>query len=61
MTSIGILHPGQMGISVAAACIESGHQAFWCPQGRSDASRVRAEAHGLLACDDLQALSLIHI
>lgn len=54
MTSIGILHPGQMGISVAAACIESGHQAFWCPQGRSDASRVRAEAHGLLACDDLQ-------
>lgn len=29
MTKIGILHPGEMGISVAASAINNGHQVYW--------------------------------
>lgn len=29
MTKIGILHPGEMGILIAATAINGGHQVFW--------------------------------
>lgn len=48
MTKIGILHPGEMGISVAASAIHSGHAVFWLAHGRSDKTRQRAEKHGLV-------------
>ena len=44
MTTSGFLHPGQMGTSIAAAC--RGERA-WCSEGRSNATRARAEAAGL--------------
>jgi 3-hydroxyisobutyrate dehydrogenase-like beta-hydroxyacid dehydrogenase len=47
MSKIGILHPGEMGISVAASAINSGHEVYWASQGRSDKTRSRAEEHGL--------------
>jgi len=47
MSKIGILHPGEMGISVAAAAIDSGHQVYWMSQGRSNKTRIRAAKHGL--------------
>lgn len=47
MTKIGILHPGAMGISVAASAKNSGAEVYWVSAGRSDETRQRAEEHGL--------------
>jgi len=44
---IGILHPGAMGISLAASAQAGGHQIFWLPEGRSSKTRERATAYGL--------------
>jgi 3-hydroxyisobutyrate dehydrogenase-like beta-hydroxyacid dehydrogenase len=48
MTRIGLLHPGEMGISIAASAISNGHQVYWVSQGRSEKTRSRAEKHGLI-------------
>jgi 3-hydroxyisobutyrate dehydrogenase-like beta-hydroxyacid dehydrogenase len=53
MSTIGILHPGEMGISIAASAINNGHQVYWMSGGRSDKTRVRAEEHGLIETDSL--------
>jgi len=53
MRKIGILHPGEMGISIAASAINNGHQVYWVPQGRSDKTRARAGKHHLIAIDSL--------
>ena len=45
--TIGILHPGAMGISVAASALQSGHQVCYASEGRSDATRSRASEHNL--------------
>ena len=45
--TIGILHPGAMGISVAASALQSGHQVCYTSEGRSDATLARAAEHGL--------------
>ena len=50
---IGLLHPGEMGVSVAASAINNGHQVFWLPKGRSAKTVERAEKHGLFAMDSL--------
>ena len=47
MSKIGVLHPGEMGISVAAAALHGGHQVYWMSQDRSKKTRVRAAKHGL--------------
>jgi 3-hydroxyisobutyrate dehydrogenase-like beta-hydroxyacid dehydrogenase len=47
MSKIGILHPGEMGISVAAAALHGGHQVYWMSQDRSKKTRIRAAKHGL--------------
>jgi 3-hydroxyisobutyrate dehydrogenase-like beta-hydroxyacid dehydrogenase len=41
--TIGILHPGEMGVSIAASAVNSGHEVFWASQGRSLQTRKRAE------------------
>lgn len=53
---IGILHPGEMGVSVAASAINNGHQVFWLTKGRSNKTVERAEKHGLCAMDSLRAM-----
>ena len=55
MSKIGILHPGEMGISVAAS-IDSGNQVYWVSQGRSHQTQLRAEKHNLTECDSLGQL-----
>jgi len=45
--TIGILHPGAMGISVAASALQSGHQVCYASEGRSDATLARAIKHDL--------------
>jgi 3-hydroxyisobutyrate dehydrogenase-like beta-hydroxyacid dehydrogenase len=39
---IGFLHPGEMGISIAASAQNSGHQVYWASEERSRATRDRA-------------------
>ncbi len=45
--NIGIVHPGQMGITLAAALLASGHQVVWASAGRSQATKGRADVIGL--------------
>lgn len=44
---IGLLHPGAMGISIAASALNSGHAVYWASEGRSSATRDRAARYGL--------------
>jgi 3-hydroxyisobutyrate dehydrogenase-like beta-hydroxyacid dehydrogenase len=53
MSKIGILHPGEMGISIAASAIHSGQEVYWMSAGRSDKTRDRAEKHHLIEIDSL--------
>ncbi len=56
MSKIGILHPGEMGISVAASAIHNDHQVYWTSQGRSDKTRARAEKYKLTEVEYLSQL-----
>lgn len=59
MSKIGILHPGEMGISVAASAINSGHKVHWISQSRSDKTRLRAEKNNLIEIETLHELCQI--
>lgn len=52
----GILHPGEMGISIAATMKNSDHEVSWVTEGRSKATRGRAEEHKLRPLPDLATL-----
>lgn len=56
MTKIGILHPGEMGVSIAASAINSGNEVYWASEGRSDKTRLRAEKHNLTETESLSQL-----
>lgn len=51
---IGVLHPGEMGISVAMALKQAGHEPCWVRSGRSAATQARAGE--LKAYDELAPL-----
>lgn len=55
-TTVGLLHPGEMGASVAAALARAGSEVLWSSEGRSAASRARADSAGLEDAADLGAL-----
>ena len=40
---VGLLHPGEMGSAVGLVLQASGHEVLWASDGRSDATRSRAE------------------
>ncbi|MGB2894812.1 MAG: DUF1932 domain-containing protein [Anaerolineales bacterium] len=44
---IGFLHPGAMGISLAASAQNSGHTVYWASEGRSAQTQERAAEHNL--------------
>ena len=54
--TLGILHPGEMGSSLAAAARGAGHEVFWTSGGRSAGTRERAEQHGLTELGSLKEL-----
>ena len=56
MTKIGILHPGEMGVSIAASAMNSGHPVYWVSRGRSEHTRWRAEEHNLIELKSLTEL-----
>src|ERR1051326_6813441 len=45
--TIGLLHPGEMGAAVGKCLAGAGHRVLWDPEGRSAATKERAEAAGL--------------
>lgn len=45
---VGILHPGAMGVSVAASAKNGGHLVYWAANGRSPDTRDRARNADLL-------------
>ena len=49
-TTIGLLHPGEMGAAVGQCLTAAGHRVLWIPEGRSAATRERAAAAGLEGC-----------
>ena len=57
--TIGILHPGEMGISVAASAQKIGCAVYWASQGRSAATVDRANRHGLLDAGSLADLCAV--
>jgi 3-hydroxyisobutyrate dehydrogenase-like beta-hydroxyacid dehydrogenase len=46
-TTIGLLHPGEMGAAVGKCLAGAGHRVLWVPEGRGAATKERAEAAGL--------------
>ncbi len=56
MTKVGILHPGLMGISMAASVQSAGHDVYWVSAGRSKESRSRAEENNLIEVQTLAEL-----
>ena len=53
---IGFLHPGAMGISLAATALEAGHRVFWASEGRSQATRARVAKHQLTEVRSIKEL-----
>ena len=45
-TTIGVLHPGEMGAAIGAVLRGAGHDVIWASAGRSSATARRAEAAG---------------
>ncbi|MFJ5260933.1 DUF1932 domain-containing protein [Streptomyces sp. NPDC088387] len=45
--TVGLLHPGSMGAAFGRQIRSRGHVVLWCPDGRSDTTRRRAERAGL--------------
>ena len=46
-TTVGVLHPGEMGAAVGAVLRVQGHRVVWASEGRSQETRARAEEAGL--------------
>ena len=56
MTTVGIINPGAMGISIAASLKSAGHDVLWASEGRSAASCQRAAEHELRDLETLDRL-----
>jgi 3-hydroxyisobutyrate dehydrogenase-like beta-hydroxyacid dehydrogenase len=54
--TIGFLHPGEMGVSLAATALRGGHRALWASQGRGPDTRERAAQRGLTDAGSVGAL-----
>ena len=46
-TSVGVIHPGEMGAAIGACVVRSGSNVFWASAGRSAATAQRATEAGL--------------
>ena len=57
--TVGILHPGQMGVSIAASAKNGGHDICWASEGRSPQTHERAAKAGLHDAGTLAELSQV--
>ena len=55
-TTVGLLHPGDMGAAVGATAVAGGARVLWASEGRSAATRARAREVGL---EDVGALASV--
>ena len=53
---VGFLHPGAMGISLAATVQNSGHIVYWVPKDRSQNTCDRANKHSLIGVQSIKKL-----
>lgn len=53
---VGVLHPGEMGVVVAATIRNSGHDVFFASQDRSGETRRRAASAGLTDAGSVERL-----
>jgi 3-hydroxyisobutyrate dehydrogenase-like beta-hydroxyacid dehydrogenase len=56
---IGILHPGAMGISIAASAQNGGNEVYWASQGRSPETGERAARFDLRDAQTLERLCAV--
>lgn len=56
MKSVGVLHPGAMGVSVAVSLQDSGQRVLWASEDRSQETRARAEQYDLIERESLAEL-----
>ena len=54
--SLGILYPGEMGVTVALAAQNSGHHVYWAFAGRSPQTRERADKIALIDSESFTKL-----
>jgi 3-hydroxyisobutyrate dehydrogenase-like beta-hydroxyacid dehydrogenase len=52
-TTVGLLHPGEMGTAVGRCLAGAGHEVLWAAAGRSPATAARAAEAGLTAVPDV--------
>jgi 3-hydroxyisobutyrate dehydrogenase-like beta-hydroxyacid dehydrogenase len=57
VTTVGLLHPGEMGASIGAALVRAGHEVRWASEGRGDATRRRAVAAALTDAGTIGAVA----
>jgi hypothetical protein len=55
-TTVGIVHPGEMGSAIGACLAGCGHQVIWASAGRSAATAKRADDAGLADVGTLDQL-----
>jgi 3-hydroxyisobutyrate dehydrogenase-like beta-hydroxyacid dehydrogenase len=53
---VAVFHPGAMGSKLAKQLVAAGHEVRWVPEGRSEASRARAEDAGLIGSPFAEAV-----
>jgi 3-hydroxyisobutyrate dehydrogenase-like beta-hydroxyacid dehydrogenase len=56
-STVGILHPGAMGMTVGAAAAGSGRRGLWASNGRSGATEERARQAGLQDVESIDRLA----
>src|SRR2546423_8513180 len=58
---ITVFHPGAMGSKLAAQLVAAGHEVHWVPDGRSEATKARAEEAGLIGTPFAEAVELADV
>jgi 3-hydroxyisobutyrate dehydrogenase-like beta-hydroxyacid dehydrogenase len=56
-SSIGLLHPGEMGAGIGATLVRTGHRVSWASSGRGTSSVRRAAAAGLVDVHSVEAMA----
>ena len=59
LVRVALLHPGEMGAAIGAQLVRAGHEVVWLPQGRSAATRARAEAAGFREADSVRDCAVV--
>ena len=54
--NIAVLHPGEIGVTVANSLLRAGHSVYWAAEGRGQATRARVEHIGLIEAPTVAAV-----